>query len=267
MTGNKRQFFAKLRQGALATEQAYGVPAEITMAQAVLESNWGKSALGGTNLFGIKGRGSAGSGTYRTKEFLNGRWTTVNAEFAHYGSIAEGIEAHGKLFRGKRYQKAMSQYRKDHDPRAFARNIQGIYATDPTYAKQVISIVDRYEKDFALPKRDYSKTVHQTGVAAVEQMGLVPAPSEPAPAPRKDGPKQEAEGTKTVKTVKVAVSRKKAPETRVTLDANAPRNTATAYEIELGRSISARNSDGSQWRSLWDNHAGYSSVEDALLRR
>ena len=45
--------------GAIASQQRYGIPAAVTIAQAIDESGWGQSALATAdhNLFGIKGTG------------------------------------------------------------------------------------------------------------------------------------------------------------------------------------------------------------------
>lgn len=141
---DKDAFFAALRPGAEEAERVYGVPAAVTLAQAALESGWGKSALGGYNIFGIKGRGPAGTTTKTTSEFVDGRYIKLKANFALYDSFNQAITEHGKLFHNGHYTKAMEQYKRDHDPRAFARNIQGIYATSPTYARDLISIMDKY---------------------------------------------------------------------------------------------------------------------------
>lgn len=65
-----------------------GVPAAVTVAQAIIETGWGKHTIGeAKNLFGIKGRGPAGSVRAPTREFINGQWVTVNADFAKYDSF------------------------------------------------------------------------------------------------------------------------------------------------------------------------------------
>ena len=141
---NKEAFFAALRPGAEEAEKLYGVPAAVTLAQAALESGWGKSALGGYNIFGIKGTGPAGTTQKMTSEYIHGHYVRLKANFALYSSFNQAIMEHGKLFHNGYYNKAIAQYQQDHDPRAFARNIQGIYATSPTYANDLISIIDKY---------------------------------------------------------------------------------------------------------------------------
>lgn len=120
---------------------ATGVPASVTVAQAIVETGWGKHTIGSAkNLFGIKGKGPAGSVTMPTKEYVKGQWVTIQAAFAKYNSFEESITDHARFFlRNKRYAKALSV--KD-DAEAFAREIHKAgYATGPDYATQLIKIM------------------------------------------------------------------------------------------------------------------------------
>ncbi len=142
-TGNA--FIDSIAAGAVVSERKTGVPAPVTIAQAILESGWGKSGLtkSARNLFGIKGSGPAGSVLVPTKEFINGQWITVKAAFRKYNSYAESMTDHGRLLStSKYYTRAMAV---KNDPKAFARALQGVYATDPRYASLLISLMDQYK--------------------------------------------------------------------------------------------------------------------------
>lgn len=141
---DRKRFLEVLKPAAEAAERKYGVPATITLAQAAHETGWGASIIDGFNLFGIKGRGPAGSIHLPTQEYLNGQWVTVNAAFARYHSFEEAVMEHGALFHNGYYNKAMAQYAQDHDPLAFAYNITGIYATDPGYGRKLEAIMRAY---------------------------------------------------------------------------------------------------------------------------
>lgn len=120
---------------------ATGVPASVTVAQAIVETGWGKHTIGSAkNLFGIKGKGPAGSVTVPTKEYVNGQWVTIQAAFARYNSFEESITEHARFFlRNKRYAKALAV---KGDAEAFAREIHKAgYATGPDYATQLIKIM------------------------------------------------------------------------------------------------------------------------------
>jgi len=117
-----------------------GVPASVTIAQAALETGWGSSTIGSAkNLFGIKGTGPAGSVSTPTREYINGSYVTVQGTFRAYNTWSESIDDHSKLLQGSRYRPAMAY--KD-NPDMFAAQLQRCgYATDPSYAKKLVSIM------------------------------------------------------------------------------------------------------------------------------
>jgi hypothetical protein len=137
---------AAAQQSCLAT----GVPASVTVAQAILESDWGRSRLSreGNNLFGIKALGSvtgpAGVVTLATWEHIDSGDVVVEAPFKAYYTLEQSIDDHGTFFtRNKRYSAALAVA---DDARAFARGIQDAgYATDPSYASKLIQLMDRYD--------------------------------------------------------------------------------------------------------------------------
>lgn len=137
-------FINSVARGAVQAHHRYGVPASVTIAQAILESGWGKSGLAARdhNLFGIKGTGPAGSAYYRTKEYVHGKWITITAAFRKYHSAAESMVDHAKLLATSRYYKAAMAVRSD--ARAFAQKLQGVYATSPTYARSLIALMNQY---------------------------------------------------------------------------------------------------------------------------
>lgn len=141
---NKTEFFKVLQAAAIESERKYGVPAEVTLAQAALESGWGKSPIGGYNVFGIKGEGPAGSVIKETQEWDGSKYITVKAKFAKYHNFYEAVVEHGKLFHNGYYNKAVNQFAKDKDYKNFISNIQGIYATDPKYSTKLNQLIDQY---------------------------------------------------------------------------------------------------------------------------
>ena len=125
-------------------QSRYGVPAAVTIAQAIDESGWGQSALAirDHNLFGIKGTGPAGTDMLPTQEYQNGQYVTVTAPFRVYHNVAESIADHGHLLAtGSSYQHAMADR---HLPDAFATDLTGVYATDPQYGSNLIAIMKLY---------------------------------------------------------------------------------------------------------------------------
>lgn len=141
---DKQAFLEALRPAAEEGERIYGVPASVTLAQAALETGWGQHIPQGFNLFGIKGRGSAGSIALRTQEHVNGRVVTITDNFAKYNDFYESVVAHGRLFHNGYYDKAINQFKQDGSAENFVRNIHGIYATDRDYQGKVLSIMQEY---------------------------------------------------------------------------------------------------------------------------
>ncbi len=131
-------FLQKLAPAAARIEAADGIPAAVTLAQAAVESAMGTAKIGEYNVFGIKGSGSRGSLRVWTQEYVHGRRIEVRDNFANYGSWQEAMAAHARVFDAPAYARAR-QY--PHDPVAFAKALNGIYATDPHYAATLIQVM------------------------------------------------------------------------------------------------------------------------------
>ncbi|PIQ28623.1 hypothetical protein COW36_12375 [bacterium (Candidatus Blackallbacteria) CG17_big_fil_post_rev_8_21_14_2_50_48_46] len=138
------QFFKTLLPAALESERVYHVPAAVTLAQAALESGFAASPIGGYNIFGIKGRGPAGSVMVGTTEYYGGKKTAIQDRFAKYHDFYEAVSAHGKLFHNGYYDKAVTQFAKDQNTHRFIDNMAKTYATDPQYASKLKSMIQQY---------------------------------------------------------------------------------------------------------------------------
>lgn len=143
-TTNKIGFFQVLIPTALEAERIYGVPAEVTLAQAALESGWGTSPIAGYNIFGIKGKGPAGSVRVKTREYGPNGYYTIYDNFAKYNNFYEAIMEHGRIFHNGYYKKGIKEYAINKDPIRFIDNIGKIYATSPTYAREIKYIIQKY---------------------------------------------------------------------------------------------------------------------------
>jgi Mannosyl-glycoprotein endo-beta-N-acetylglucosaminidase len=142
-------FIDTVGAAARRSHKTTGVPASVTVAQAILESDWGRSRLTrqGNNLFGIKALGGAvgpaGVVSLATWEHVDDGDVVVQAPFRAYQTLEQSIDDHGKFFASnRRYAAALAVAS---DARAFARAIQDAgYATDPSYASKLIRLMDRY---------------------------------------------------------------------------------------------------------------------------
>ena len=143
-TTAQQAFINAIAPSALAAQRQYGIPAAVTIAQAIDESAWGQSqlAIQDNNLFGIKGTGPAGSVVRPTQEYENGQPVKVEAPFRVYSNAAQSISDHGLLLAtGSAYQQAMADRR---SPDVFAHDLTGVYATDPGYGASLITIMRQY---------------------------------------------------------------------------------------------------------------------------
>lgn len=148
-TGGKlppAKFIALFGPVAQKSMKETGVPASVTLAQAILETGWGKSSIGNAkNLFGIKGTGPAGKTVVSTQECYDGTYVTIKDGFRMYHNWQESIDDHAKLVSNGRYKAAWDAFQANHDADAFARGIhQAGYATSPTYASNLISLMKQY---------------------------------------------------------------------------------------------------------------------------
>lgn len=140
--GFRRDFVASIAPGAVWSDWKLKVPASITLAQAILESSWGRVAPG-FNLFGLKGVGPAGSNRSNVVEYQRNKRKVKKANFRAYTSFEGALEDHARILSTSRHYaraRAVSE-----DVAAYARALQGTYATDPRYAQKLIAMVDRYD--------------------------------------------------------------------------------------------------------------------------
>lgn len=157
----------RIAAAAVGSERTSGVPAELTAAQAILESGWLQHAPG-NNAFGIKAHDESGRQRLATKEwftdtersrFLSGesgrtavlalpeqrsgsrRLFSVQDWFAAYESLELGFADHARVLKTvKVYAPAWLQYAIDNNFAGLVRGIGKHYATDPQYAETVLII-------------------------------------------------------------------------------------------------------------------------------
>lgn len=125
---------------AIAEMLKYNIPASITLAQGLLESGAGMSELArnGNNHFGIKCHDWTGARTYHDDD-------ATNECFRAYRDVYESYEDHSRfLARQPRYRSLFRLKRTDY--KGWAKGLKKCgYATSPTYAKQLIGIIELYK--------------------------------------------------------------------------------------------------------------------------
>lgn len=134
----------------LALQLRSGLPASVVLAQAILESDWGRSLLArrNKNLFGIKAHSRTNPSNvavFSTREYIGGRPRQEKARFASYESFDECLDDYALVLARPRYAPARAVAA---NPDAFARELQRCgYATDPRYAHKLSLLVRRYNLD------------------------------------------------------------------------------------------------------------------------
>jgi flagellar protein FlgJ len=144
-----RNFVSRLWQSATEAAQQIGVAPQVLIAQAALETGWGRSLPrleeGGSsfNLFSIKAHGGwqGRRATVATMEFVGGMAIRTKAQFRAYDSYRESFQDYVELLQNsRRYQGAIASAA---DPAAFLQALQSAgYATDPHYARKIGSILE-----------------------------------------------------------------------------------------------------------------------------
>jgi flagellum-specific peptidoglycan hydrolase FlgJ len=170
-------FLNKYSQFAKEAEKITGVPALVTLAQAALESGWGKSAPK-NNFFGHKAQStwkgerqllttseilpssdkseynfpsvisvkpfldSSGKQRRNSKNKLLFRWV-VKDNFRAYNSPLEAFVAHGNFIKNnQRYKKAFQTT----TPENFAIEVaKAGYATDPNYSSKLLNLISLFK--------------------------------------------------------------------------------------------------------------------------
>ncbi len=143
----KKRFIETIGRAAVSAYGKYRILPSLTIAQAILESKWGKSGLSKEcyNYFGMKWKEGCGCGykEYSTKEQRkDGTIYTIRAKFRKYGSVEEGIAGYYKFLSGyKRYHNLIGVT--DADTACDLIRLDG-WATSLEYSLRLKSIIGTY---------------------------------------------------------------------------------------------------------------------------
>ena len=141
------EFVATMLPMAKAAAARIGVDPKYLVAQAALETGWGKSVMraedgsSSHNLFGIKAGQSWQGGQARaiTSEFRDGAMVKETAQFRSYDSYQDSFHDLVTLLQSNdRYKEVVKSA---DNPEQFVRELQKAgYATDPAYASKISQI-------------------------------------------------------------------------------------------------------------------------------
>ena len=157
-------YIDKYKDWAIEQMHEYRIPASITLAQGLLESNAGRSRLAteANNHFGIKVGGSW------TGPYIVQSDDRPNDRFRKYKSARESYVDHSKFLQQKRYQGLYQLGRTDY--KGWARGLKAAgYATNPAYAESLIRVIEMYN----LQQFDTGKYRSQKPATAATQTNSV----------------------------------------------------------------------------------------------
>ncbi len=159
------EFIATMLPMAEEAAQKIGVDARYLVAQAALETGWGKSIIrqqdgsSSHNLFGIKAHGGwqGESARVLTTEYKGGEAVKEAASFRTYASFQQSFNDYVSFLQNNgRYQEALAS---TENPETFVRELQEAgYATDPQYARKIAQIARKMQTYEAVAAVDSSTT-------------------------------------------------------------------------------------------------------------
>lgn len=147
--GNAQSFIARHEEAAREVQAQTGIPAAFMLAQAALETGWGRKDIRmadgspSNNLFGIKATpGWTGPvAEVTTTEYVNGKAVKGKARFRAYANSQEAFADYARLMKNSpRYERVLAQA---DTAQGFAQGLQKAgYATDPQYAEKLGRVIN-----------------------------------------------------------------------------------------------------------------------------
>lgn len=162
------EFYRQFLPYAEAVSARTGLDPRLVLAQAALETGYGRSAPG-MNYFGIKSHGRSGGNTLQTQEFEGGRMVSQPASFRGYESPEQSFQDYADfLLNNPRYAGVLSATGIENQ---IAEMAKSGYATDPQYGPKLANIAGKFDPNLA----------PIIGADALRAIGASPAPSPATP--------------------------------------------------------------------------------------
>lgn len=147
----RKEFINKVAPMAIQSQKDFGVPASITIAQAILESGNGNSKLArdAKNYFGIRANKGYTGTVYNinTGEYdkAGNYYIDKKAAFRSYPTIQASFDDHSDfLLKNKRYDSLFDLELNDY--KGWATGLQRAgYSTAPTYAQTIIGLINNHD--------------------------------------------------------------------------------------------------------------------------
>ncbi|MDR1747390.1 MAG: glucosaminidase domain-containing protein [Tannerella sp.] len=134
-----REYIRMYYQAAMQQQRKYKIPASITLAQAILESNAGQSylAIAANNHFGVKCNSWTGLCVYKNDA---GQYCC----FRKYLDVSDSYEDHSRFLKERPFYEPLFKL-SDTDYKGWAKGLGRCgYANDPQYASKLIRLIEDY---------------------------------------------------------------------------------------------------------------------------
>ena len=171
------KFIASIAEQARVIGQKNDIYASVMIAQAIIESGSGSSELSkapNNNLFGIKGAFKGESVTFYTMEDDGtGNLYQIQDSFRKYKTTADSLQDYADLIKNSGYYEASWKSNAKTYQQA-AQSLQGVYATDTSYASKLIGLIetyklDKYDEDVKYSKAQYDENGNKLDKSDVEK--------------------------------------------------------------------------------------------------
>jgi len=140
------EFYGRFLPYAQEVSERTGLDPRLVLAQAALETGYGRSAPG-MNYFGIKSHGRSGGQTLQTSEFEDGRIVSQPASFRGYESPEQSFQDYADfLISNPRYGGVLSAVGIEDQ---IAEMAKSGYATDPQYGAKLANIAGKFDPNLA----------------------------------------------------------------------------------------------------------------------
>ena len=137
-----QEFYSQYLPYAEKVSNQTGLDPRLVLAQAALETGYGKSAPN-MNFFGIKSHGRKGGRTLQTSEFENGQMVNQPASFRGYESPDQSFQDYARFLKSNpRYGGVLSAEGIENQISAMAKSG---YATDPNYGAKLANIAGKFD--------------------------------------------------------------------------------------------------------------------------
>lgn len=176
-TQSRIHYINKYKQIAVDEMHRTGIPASIKLAQAILESAGGTSALAkkANNHFGIKcGYSWTGKTMYRMDDDYDDKGNPIESCFRAYKNPESSFIAHSEFLTNKG-KRSRYDFLFDYDSEDYKNWAKGLkkagYATNPKYPQMLINIIETYELNL------FDSTMPLDPAPPLAEVKTKPAPS------------------------------------------------------------------------------------------